>query len=265
MRGKVAIEDDVRAVLDSATDEGDTLKLGGQLDRGTYERTAKVLAALGGKWNRSRGLHVFPKPVALVLAEGLEQGHVVDQKKAREQFFTPMGIARDMASVLSLGVGKKVLRVLEPSAGDGRLIDAALEAGKVWVQPVESDDALACDLDLKYADRHVVETTVRCDFMNWVSSIPMFDRVMMNPPFANEAALQHAVHAYEHFLVPGGLLVAIVPPGWESSRTKHGKAFRDLHDEVAVRAEALPAGTFREAGTDVRTMMVVWKKPMRFA
>ena len=77
------------------------------------------------------------------------------------------------------------------------------------------------------------------------------DRVVMNPPFANGADIDHILHAFD-FLRPGGRLVAICANG-----PRQAAQLRPL----AESWEELPAETFREQGTNVRTvLMTITKK-----
>jgi hypothetical protein len=54
------ITPDIENVLRNLKIEGNTVKITEQLDRKTYEGVNKVLERLGGKWNRSAKVHIFP-------------------------------------------------------------------------------------------------------------------------------------------------------------------------------------------------------------
>ena len=72
----------------------------------------------------------------------------------------------------------------------------------------------------------------------------------MNPPFANAEDIKHIRHAL-HMLKPGGRLVAICANG-----PRQQEALRPLVDESGGEWEDLPAGTFRESGTNVSTALI---------
>lgn len=57
-------------------------------------------------------------------------------------------------------------------------------------------------------------------------------------------------------LRPGGRLVAIVSPAFEHRNSRQADSFRALLDDAGEVVRELPAGTFRESGTDVRTVIV---------
>jgi 16S rRNA G1207 methylase RsmC len=68
----------------------------------------------------------------------------------------------------------------------------------------------------------------------------------MNPPFADGADIKHILHA-RTFLNPGGKLVAICANG-----PRQQAALQPL----ASSWEPLPAGTFKESGTNVNTVLL---------
>jgi len=93
MNACLTISEPVLAVLNASTIEGATLKLNGQLDRALYTAVNKVLELLGGKWNRKAAAHVFEDDPARVIAEALEAGTVVDEKKLYQFYETPRAVA----------------------------------------------------------------------------------------------------------------------------------------------------------------------------
>lgn len=280
----IKIDDDVADVLRRGSWDGTLFKLpAGQLDRKLYERVDRALQALGGKWNRSAGGHLFtvaalasiPTDVQAALMRALDQGHVVDQKKTLEQFFTPPELAERMADEVGIARFGAVTHVLEPSAGDGRLARAALEAG-ASVTAVEIDrelcHRLANDLGQRFRGDIVI---CHGDFMNWVPAARPIDAVMMNPPFSGNQDIKHVLRALD-FLRPGGRLAAIMSPHFtfaqdSASRTlrkligyPEGEGARDgavaCEPSVVVAdasVELLPAGTFKQAGTNVAAVLVI--------
>ena len=144
------------------------------------------------------------------------------------------------------------LRVLEPSAGEGNLAKAMAAMGHE-VDCVEIQPALAATLEASGIYRRV-----RCtDFLSLVPD-PVYDRVIMNPPFDGERDIEHVRHALG-FLKDDGLLAAIVSAGTEYRETARARTFRN--DMTARNAQwaDLPQGSFRTVGTNVNTMIVtVW-------
>ncbi len=267
----VEISDAAADVLRRGRWDGATFILpDGKLERPLYEAVDKALRALGGKWNRGKGGHVFATDAKDQLVAALDAGSVVDQKKTLEQFFTPQALADEMARLAGVNENS---HVLEPSAGSGRLVYAATKLGAI-VTAVEIDFGLITKLD------DVLHGSVfhfRADFMAWSPASPIpIDIVLMNPPFSNGQDVQHVTRALS-MLAPGGTLVAIMSPHWTFANDAISRGFRELigapvfqlreptmtdtswepaGEFMAGSVKALPEGTFKESGTNVRTLMV---------
>ena len=256
------LSDDVKDVLRRAGVSGNTLDLApvGQLERKRYEAVNKALELLGGKWNRGKRVHVFADPVSDVLAAALSEGEILDTKKAFQVFETPKGLAakmcgRDWADLKS---GQKVL---EPSAGRGRLLSAIQPFMIQKVAAVEVQPGLAADLQKAYPDVSVV----CADFLTVLPTKEVLcDRIAMNPPFTAGQDIAHIRHAYD-FLLPGGVMVALSAPGWRTNGQKNFRAFREWLLGLgigAVRMEVVPSGTFAESGTVIATVLLRIEKPL---
>lgn len=241
---------DVRAILEAATIDATSVQLVGQLDRSTYQKVAKVIEAAGGKWNRKAGKHLFQRDPREALGLAITTGQITDTKKALQQFFTPASIASLVAETAQIEPGHSVL---EPSAGNGALAEAArLYSGPCSVTCIEIDPVLADGLAFKGF------STITGDFLGITPPLDIasrFDRIVMNPPFTGGQDIAHVMHALE-FVKPGGRLVAIMAAGIHTNSSKAHRAFRELI-EMGGTIRDLPEAAFRESGTDVRTVMVV--------
>lgn len=159
---------------------------------------------------------------------------------APQLFPTPADLAARMVELADIEPG---MRVLEPSAGTGRILEQLPEGCEVVA--VEINAALGGRLD---ADRRAV---VIGDFLQctpetlWGS----FDRIVMNPPFANADDIKHIRHALR-FLKPGGKLVAICANG-----PRQNAQLRPLVEQHGGEWENLPPDTFAESGTAVNTAL----------
>jgi predicted RNA methylase len=135
---------------------------------------------------------------------------------AQQLFPTPHALAARMVDLAGLAIG---MRVLEPSAGTGRLLEALpgivpfglVRQTALQVVAVEVNSALAARLACSG-----LAGTVRCaDFLQCsadVEDLGLFDAVLMNPPFAQGADIEHITHALK-MLKPGGRLVALCANG----------------------------------------------------
>lgn len=177
---------------------------------------------------------------------------------APQLFPTPPVIAARMVDAARLEPGH---RVLEPSAGTGRIVDAIAATGiPVHLVAVEVSNALARRLNTMPA----VSTTIEADFLQVFPNVPSvddhrpaataedarFDRVIMNPPFERGADVEHIRHALRH-LRPGGRLVALCADGPRQ---------RAALEPIATSYDPLPAGSFAAEGTNVRVALVVIDK-----
>ncbi|MCS0459510.1 DUF4942 domain-containing protein [Rhizobium favelukesii] len=131
-------------------------------------------------------------------------------------------------------------RVLEPSCGDGRILDE-LRARGCRPFGIEVHAGRAAEARAK---GHPVLTG---NFLEQPAR-PEFDFVVMNPPFYGRHYVQHVRHAL-NFLKPGGTLVSILPA------TAHYD-----HQELQGQWTDLPVGSFSEAGTNVPTGIIKIRK-----
>lgn len=131
-------------------------------------------------------------------------------------------------------------RVLEPSCGDGRILDE-LRARGCRPFGIEVHAGRAAEARAK---GHAVLTG------NFLDQPPReeFDFVVMNPPFYGRHYVKHVNHALK-FLKPGGTLVSILPA------TAHYD-----HQELQGQWTDLPVGSFSEAGTNVPTGILKIRK-----
>jgi predicted RNA methylase len=149
------------------------------------------------------------------------------------------------------------MRVLEPSAGTGRLLEAlpgivpfglvrqtALQVVAVEVNPVLAAH-LACG-GLAGVVRCADFLTCRAD----VEDLGLFDVVLMNPPFGQGADIEHITHALT-MLKPGGRLVALCANG-----PRQNTRLRPMVDACGGSWEDLPADSFKDEGTGVRVALI---------
>lgn len=142
---------------------------------------------------------------------------------------TPQWVAREMALSAGLEDG---MSVLEPSFGTGRLLLAAASEANVVLTGVEREKVLYDHVmaQMPTADLHLG------DFLEFAKTCSTkFDRVLINPPFSK--GLKH-IEAARKLLVPGGLMVALVPCSYNMGK-------------MLVQ---LPAGTFM--ATRVATKLI---------
>ncbi|HBG9398460.1 TPA: PLxRFG domain-containing protein [Citrobacter freundii] len=174
-----------------------------------------------------------------------------DRNAFNDFFPTPESRADWIANEADIQPG---MDVLEPSAGNGVLAEAARKAGGN-VDVVELEQQLR-DI-LKEKGFNVVDS----DFDEFTPD-KLYDRVLMNPPFSHDLDIKHVQKAFEH-LKPGGKLVAIVSTMAGERSNKRNQAFREWLNELGAREEKLPEGMFKESmnPTNVATKLLTLTKP----
>lgn len=252
----VHIDDDIKNLLMNLRIEGNIAYITEQLDRDTYMRLNKALEVLGGKWNRSARGHIFQGDPSQKIAEAMQAGEAVDIKKTFEFFETPPAVANlmiDRAVIFGDQVSNMNNLVLEPSAGQGAIADmirAYIPISRIHVIEVEpSNRAVLKEKGYKLVGK---------DFMKYRKKKPLYDRILMNPPFSRQQDIDHVLHAWK-FLKPGGVLVAVMSGGTDFRSNKKALAFQTLINEHG-HIEPLPQGSFEESGTGVNTVLVTLEK-----
>ena len=254
MTGTVKISDVAQDVLQSAEITGNSLALQGQLDRNDYVAVNKILEALGGKWNRKEKAHIFESDPSEAIADVVSTGEYTDEKKKFQFYETPDSLADTLADHFDLGSDT---RILEPSAGRGALIRAAIRSGghAFMVNAVEINKKHHDELTGIGCSVHV------CDFLELAPEaleLP-FDAILMNPPFTRSQDIRHVRHAYG-FLADRGRLGAIMSPGWTYREDRTALEFREWLDDVEHGWQSLPDGSFKSSGTAVRSILLTIDK-----
>ena len=174
-------------------------------------------------------------------------------------FPTPPGLAARIAEMADIKPGD---RVLEPSAGKGDLADAvkAAEPG-AQIDTVEISDALRKILKAK--GHEVVEF----DFDDYAPG-PVYDKIVMNPPFSKGRDAAHVRKAYD-MLKPGGKLIAITGEHPFFANDKASVEFREWLDTVGGTSEKLEGAfqgkdAFRTTGVSSRLVEIEKGNPIEY-
>lgn len=215
----------------------------GQLDRSLYEAVDKALKALGGKWNRSAGGHVFMVDPRPQVYDTLASGTLTVERDG--YFPTPPYIGRWMAETAWIKHG---MVVLEPSAGTGELARAILD--------VAPDITLVCGE--KNAQRVEILKREGFDARQWdfLSDCTVhYPRIIQNPPFEQLQDVDHVRHAFD-CLEPGGILVSVMSESAFFRSDRKAVEFREWLDGLDHNFIYLGPGAFASSGTGVRARIV---------
>lgn len=163
------------------------------------------------------------------------------KRKSRQAFYTPMPLVSQMVDLVNPRLSAPVL---EPSAGDGRIVHLLISQGY---------QVHACEMD---SDMHVRcqefgATMLGHDFLE-VTPTPVYTAIVMNPPFTKGQAQRHIEHAAK-FLAPCGNLVVVSPLSLFEVVLNEKLA---IPFPCHVELERLPRDTFTESGASVETLLV---------
>jgi predicted RNA methylase len=236
--------DEVKNVLLQSRIEGNNFFLPQmQLTRDLYTQVNKVLINLGGKWDKKEKAHVFQSDPKIKLAEVLDTGLSVDEKKVYQAFYTPT----DLVKTLVAGLDLKGKFVLEPSAGIGNIAEVCRDSGAL-VDCFELNIEAASVLNQKQFFNVFIQ-----DFLLAYPN-PKYDYVIMNPPFTKNQDVKHVNHALR-WLKSNGVLKAIMANN--QTRKPFVKLLQDLDNmNFDYSVQELPIGAFKDAGTSVKTLIL---------
>jgi predicted RNA methylase len=146
--------------------------------------------------------------------------------------------------------------ILEPSAGQGAIVDA--------IHRVSSEVTVyCCELmpeNVVILDKKKFVVMLGNDFLDGGTEFkPVFNKILMNPPFSGHQDIEHVQKAYS-LLKDGGRLVAIMSGHAFSASHKVDKEFRNWLDDLGGTVTDIEAGTFKESGTMVGAKLVVLDK-----
>lgn len=223
-----------------------------QLERSDYQKVKKLFESNGGKWKggKCQGFLFDTTDVSPILSR-LQGGDLTDRKKKFQFFETPMPIARRLAA--RLGDVESSDKILEPSAGRGALINAVLET---WPDHVIDCYELMDDNRAELA-KIPNARLLGNDFME--AEVGIYDKIIANPPFTNNQDIKHVMKMWDH-LADGGQMVVIMSKHWQFASDKASKDFRSFVESNDYDITELPAGSFKESGTNIESLMLVlWK------
>lgn len=240
---------DALTVLSRSVIEDKTLKLPFQMERALYEKVNRLLVAMGGKWDKKLGGHVFNVAPTELLDSVLLSGKV-SKPETFGYVPTPKTLGEPVVDLAEIEDG---MTVLEPEAGSANLADIVAE---------KTCKANIVCYELQEANVQILKskgyTVYQGDFLTFEPEV-LYDRVIMNPPFERQQDILHVQHAWQ-FVKPGGRLVGIMSTGFTFRANKLSTEFREFVEANGYYREN-PAGSFKPSGTSVNTVTVVLYKP----
>lgn len=229
-----------------------------QLKRCDYNQVKAILNRLGGSWNTQNQVFKFNKcPQALV-----ERVLSVGPRRLNQFHFhpTPQCVFDYMAKFTPLeylGASEGEVRVLEPSCGEGGLIQMLLAFGKAEGRNFLVEGYDIDPLNVMFCQEAGLNVQ-QADFLT-IEPVAKYDLIIMNPPFNRDEFIKHIQHA-QKFLNLNGLLISVVPTHWISHW--HGKKGREwLLEQAQINSitnlypgEFFDSGVFKSAS--VKTTII---------
>ena len=170
---------------------------------------------------------------------------------------TPAATVEELLSDLTIKAGT---RVLEPSAGIGAIVRPVLNMGATV-------DAVEIHPDRAAALRGMAHPALKVHCANFlkVTPAPVYDLILMNPPFSGTHFMDHVKHAWD-FLAPSGELRAILPASAEVGSTAKHERFRAWAAQHSPRGyrcrqwRDLPPESFASVGVRINTVVLTLQK-----
>ena len=235
------IKKEIIDLLERCEAEGQTLRITEQLDRKAYTQLNKVLTGIGGKWNSKQKVHLFQEDVSEMIENIINTGEYSCIKKDFQFFPTPIELVKKMIKLAEIKLDDVCL---EPSAGVGNIARFLPN----------------CDvIELHEGNRKTLTekgfSLVHDDFLTFVPE--KYTAIVMNPPFSKGQDIEHVTKAIE---IAERVVVAVTSASVMFRNDNKTVAFRELVASYDGIIEELPADSFKESGTYVKTCLVIVNK-----
>jgi hypothetical protein len=214
-----------------------------KLSTSEYQEVKKTLEGIGGKWNTQAQAFLFESDPTDLMSRLIE-GEKVNLKQDFQFFATPKDLVTEMVKRADI---KATDVCLEPSAGRGAIVEQLLPVAK----SVDLCEFMEQNRD--YLTN--IGLDIICNDFLELSTDNKYDKIVANPPFTKNQDVDHVLKMYEH-LNEGGKIVAIMSTTWKTGSQKKQVAFREFLADVGAIETEINSGTFKESGTNVKTIMV---------
>lgn len=212
-----------------------------------YPAVKKALHNAGGTYKKNT--FVFTSN-AQPFMDKLIGGDSVNIKKEYQSFFTPKELAQEVVSYINFFRGMKIL---EPSAGQGGLVD--LIKDHLFKPEIDCIELMPENADILFEKGY----NVQCDdFLN-CKKTNYYDVVVANPPFTKNQDIDHIMKMYD-VCKEGGQIISLSSLHWTFANDKKSKEFRAFIEEQGALWYEIKEGSFKESGTMVKSVLIVLDK-----
>ena len=236
----------VEKILGECTLEDNIMRLPQvQFTKKTYIEVKNRILEAGGEWNGQLNGFTFDFNAQRVF-DILKSGKRCNLQQEFQYFATPDDIA-------DIAVGKfsslwEGCTILEPSAGRGALVKAVRRRCPSAV--VDCYELMPENIE--HLEKVEGARIVGKDFCECHDK---YDRIIANPPFANNQDIDHVYMMYERLNV-GGELSVIVSQHWKFAKDQKCTYFREWLEMNDAQVTDFDKGEFKESGTIVGTSLV---------
>ncbi|OFY43972.1 MAG: hypothetical protein A2X18_07535 [Bacteroidetes bacterium GWF2_40_14] len=242
---------DKQQILQQCTISGNIVKLPEiQLDRKLYQEVAKALELIGGKWKGGKTAGFVFQEDPTELLEQIANGENRNIKKEYQFFATPSDIADWLVELAQI---KSDDIILEPSAGQGAIIEAILRTNpQASVFAIELMDTNSIILNRKGFNHE------KGDFLA-IPNQPVYDKIIANPPFSKNQDIDHIRRMYD-LLKFGGRIVSVASKHWQFASGKKETEFRYWLSNMGATVHEISEGSFKDSGTMVASCIIIIDK-----
>lgn len=229
-----------------------------QIPAGEFPQVKRAIEGIGGKWATSEQAYVF-QSTPDTLFQRICAGETINlertYRKKTQFFWTPKAVLDIIEQYIFIARGE---RMLEPSAGRGAIASYFRDLAPNYEWQLD-----CCEMDPE--NREILQdkgfNLVGSDFMEMPRPERGYHIIVANPPFSNGQDIQHFNRMYS-MLAPGGRMAVIMSTGWKASEKPEAVELREWLNYFFHEVVDLPRGSFREAGTNIDTCLVILDKPL---
>lgn len=248
--------------------EGNTLFLPPMSDGplANYSDVRKALLNAGATYKKNS--FIFPSE-AQPFIDRLTGGESVNIKKEFQFFATPNKLADRLVELAEITEG---MSVLEPSAGQGAIIESIYRASPRYMKGPNEKPSISVDYyELMEINRNILSkklnaserwsSSTSCMGDDFLTAAPSFkyDRIIANPPFSKNQDIDHIKHMHT-LCKDGGRIVTIASRHWYFAKNKKETQFREWLKEIGAEVIELDNGEFKESGTSIAACIIIINK-----
>ena len=178
-------------------------------------------------------------------------GENVNIKKDFQFFATPDDLADQLVEIADISNSDTFL---EPQGGDGAIIRAILR--KLPTAKIDTYELMEQNQDI--LKKMPAVNLLGEDFLI-VDETKKYSKIICNPPFRKYQDVDSFYKAW-NCLADGGKLVSIMSKSWQYQNVSKAISFRRFLNDISSDIIEIPAGTFKESGTNIATVIVVASK-----